>query len=103
MRRTLIALLLCGSATATAQVQWTPLIEDSEPVPLFGTTTPPNGFVPPNLSPTAIEGLSTFYNPDTRTFGTVNQMGNGEYMINENNGQRLTTCQRQMNGSTTCN
>ena len=103
MRTTLIALLLCSSATATAQVQWVPLLEDSKPMPLFGSTTPPNGFVPPDLSPTAIEGLSTFYNPDTRTFGTVNQMGNGQYMINENNGQRVTLCQRQTDGSTICN
>ena len=103
MKNALAFILLATSSSALAQAQWEPLLEDTKPTPLFGTTETPRSFVPPRLSPTPIEGLSTYYDADTHTFGTVGEMSNGRYVINENHGERLIICMKELNGSVTCN
>lgn len=103
MKTALALMLLATSPLALAQAQWEPLLEDTKPTPLFGTQDTPRGFVPPRLSPSSNGGVSTYYNADTHTFGTVGEMGDGRYVINENHGERLIICMKELNGSVTCN
>lgn len=96
MRITAITLsLLCS--TASAQV-WEPTDNGN----LLWQKEQQNQIklVPSQITPTPIEGLSVYSDVDRGTYGTVNRIGEGQYLINQDgpNTSELTIVNRKQDG-----
>lgn len=104
MRRALILMAFCSVAHAQQPMSlWEGGTSVLSPTPQQ-REQPWISLVPSTVTQTPIEGLKLFNDPDNNRYGSVQNIGGGQLLVNTQ-GERntLRLCQDTGNGQTVCN